>query len=76
MNPRVAAVAPLADYKLELKFLDGSVRVFDMTPYLEFGVFQELKDVSYFKLVTVKDGSIFWPNEQDLCPDTLFEESA
>ena len=75
MNPRPIAVQPLKNFELEIKFANGEVRIFDMKPHLEFGVFNELKSVSYFNQVKIQNGSVAWPNEQDVCPDTLFEGS-
>jgi hypothetical protein len=46
-----------------------------MKPYLEKGMFQELKNPSLFRSVTVFLGSIRWGNGLDLCPDTLYLES-
>ena len=37
--------------------------------------FQELKDVAYFNKVMVCDGTVAWPNEQDICPDTIYIDS-
>lgn len=73
---RVLAVRANDDFTLDLKFSDGSVRRFDMKPYLERGVFVELKDLSYFKRVRVAFGTVQWPHEQDIGPETLFLESA
>jgi len=75
MNPRVAEVKPNPDYSLTLKFTNGEVRRFDVRPYLEKGVFQELKDVKLFNSVKPSLGSIEWLNGQDLCPDTLYLDS-
>ena len=66
MNPRVESVRPGPGYTLELGFTDGSVRVFDMNPYLGVGVFQELADPSLFASVRPFLGSIQWKNGQDL----------
>ena len=63
------------DFTLDLKFDDGSVRRFDVKPYLEYGVFKELQDPSYFKKVAVAFGTGQWPNEQDISPETLYLES-
>ena len=41
-------------------------------PLLDFGVFKELKNKQYFQQVVVNDGTVTWPNEQDICPDTLY----
>ena len=75
MNPRVKKVIPTEGYKLILTFTNGENGVYDCLSLLDFGVFQELKDKSYFKQVRVLDGAIAWPHEQDICPDTLYLDS-
>ncbi len=75
MNPRVRAVLPKQDYQLEITFSNGEIGVFDCAPLLGCGVFVELQDVSYFKQARVEGGTVVWPHEQDICPDTLYEES-
>ena len=75
MNPRVSSVTPRDDFTLELVFTNGETGVFDCTHLLDFGVFQELKDLSYFKQARVDGGTVVWPHEQDVCPDTLYEDS-
>ena len=72
MNPRVRSVEPLQDYKLRLEFTNGEVVVYDCRPLLKLGVFQELSDVQYFNQVRPLLGSVAWPHEQDICPDTLY----
>jgi len=75
MNPRVKKVQPLTNYLLELTFDNNEVRVFDVKPYLDRGIFKELKDETFFKSVTTFLGTIKWPHDQDFCPDTLYEDS-
>lgn len=75
MNPRVKKVQALENYLLEITFDNNEVRVFDVAPYLNFGVFTELKNESFFKSVVPFMGSVKWPHDQDFCPDTLYEES-
>ncbi len=75
MNPRVKKVKPNRDYTLILTFANGETKIFDMKPYLEIGIFRELKDLSLFNSVKPFLGSIQWRNGQDLCPDTLYLES-
>jgi len=72
---KVVAVRANDDFSLDLKFDDGSVRRFDVTPYLEYGIFKELKDKNYFERVKVAFGTVQWPNEQDISPETLYLES-
>lgn len=75
MNPRVSKVIPTDEYKLLLTFANGEHGIYDCSEMLNFGVFQELQDKIYFKKVTVLDGTVFWPHEQDICPDTLYLDS-
>jgi hypothetical protein len=63
------------DYTLILTFDNGEVKVFDMKPYLDFGVFKDLKDVNLFKSVRKSFDTVEWPNEADLDPEILYNES-
>ena len=74
MNPRVKSVIANKDYTLLITFENGEIKTFDMRPYLDFGVFVELKDKNYFGQVKAFMGTIAWPNGQDICPDTLYLE--
>jgi len=75
MNPRVKKVIPTDDYKLKLTFKNEEKAIYDCKNLLDFGVFKELKNIEYFKRVSVKYGTVVWPNEQDICPDTLYIDS-
>jgi hypothetical protein len=71
----VTEVQPLENYLLSLKFKNGESKLFDMKPYLETGVFKELKNESVFKNVKVSFDTIEWTNEIDIDPETLYHES-
>lgn len=75
MYPRVKNVIANNDFTLTIEFKNGEKRKFDMSLYLDFGVFNELKKISYFKQVKPFMGTISWPHGQDICPDTLYMES-
>ena len=75
MNPRVKKVSPGKDFTLILVFDNGEQRIFDVKPYLDKGVFRELKNPQFFNSVRPFLGSIQWKNGQDLCPDTLYLDS-
>ena len=68
MNPRVKEVAATGDYKLILVFDNGERGLYDCSDLLDFGVFSEFKDKEYFRKATVLDGTVVWPNDQDICP--------
>lgn len=73
MNKVIAATAH-EDFSLNLKLNDGSVKRFDAKPYLDYEFFSELKDPHYFKQVRIAFGSVQWPHEQDISPETLYLE--
>lgn len=75
MNPRVLDVRATGDYKLELVFSNGECGTYDCAGLLDFGVFRELRDLDYFRQAKVVDGTVVWPNAQDICPDTLYVDS-
>ena len=75
MNPRVKEVRPQKDYTLSLIFDNGEEEVFDVSPYLEKGLFSQLKDRRVFNSVKPFLGSVQWENGLDLCPDTLYLDS-
>jgi len=75
MNPRVKSVKPADGYQLELVFTNGEQRMYDCQAILDFGVFRELKDPTYFKQARASAGTVVWPHEQDICPDTLYVDS-
>jgi hypothetical protein len=72
MLPRVKTVQAKPGHQLEITFTSGEVGVYDCRPLLGFGVFRELADETYFRQVNVVNGTVAWPHEQDICPDTLY----
>jgi hypothetical protein len=75
MNPRVRSIIPRDGYRLEITFTNGEVGVYDCSGLLDFGVFQDLRDQRYFRRARAELGTVVWPNGQDICPDTLYEDS-
>jgi hypothetical protein len=71
----VVSVAARDDYRLRVTFSSGEIGIFDCTPLLNFGVFRELRDLAYFRQARASGGTVVWPHEQDICPDTLYEDS-
>lgn len=74
MFPRVSNAKPLIGHRIEVRFDNEENKIFNVSPYLETGVFKELKDKVYFNSVFVEDGTVRWTNGQDFCPDTLYLE--
>ncbi len=75
MNPRVQEVKANPDYTLTLTFTNGEVKIFDVKPYLDKGIFREIRDKCVFNSVRPFLGSIQWQGGQDFCPDMLYLDS-
>jgi hypothetical protein len=71
----VKDVKPQDNYLLLLTFENGEKRQFDMKPYLNSGIFKELKDIKLFKTVKTNFDSIEWDNEADFDPEVLYQKS-
>ena len=71
----IKEVRPQENYILLLTFENGEKRQFDMKPYLDMGIFQDLKDLSLFKTVRTSFDSIEWDNEADFDPEVLYLNS-
>ena len=71
----VTNVFPTNDYNLILTFGNGEKRQLDMKPFLNKGIFQELRDVELFNSVRVCFDTIEWANEADLDPEMLYQSS-
>ncbi len=72
MNPRVIEVKAKGDFTLEVKFTNSERKIFDVKPYLDVGIFKELKNRELFFSVKVENGTVSWTNGQDFCPDTIY----
>jgi hypothetical protein len=74
MNPRVTKVKCVDNYVLEITFTNGEIKLFDITPYLDYPVFKVLRDDSFFKKAHVVLGTVAWSETVDFDPDTLYLE--
>jgi hypothetical protein len=68
-------VKPLEDYRLLLTFSNGEKRNFNMNPFLDTGIFRELKDKELFNTVRISFDTIEWANEADFDPEVLYQNS-
>lgn len=71
----VQSVQPRDDYQLLLTFSTGEIRVFDVRPYLQRGVFSRLQDINLFKQAHVAFDTVCWPGNLDIAPETLYDRS-
>jgi len=75
MNPRVNSVQYQSPYLLIITFTNKEVKEFDFKPYLEYPVYEGLKDENYCKKAKVFNGAVIWDEFTDFDPDTLYLES-
>jgi hypothetical protein len=74
---RVVAVDALPDFRLHVRFVDGTEGTVDLTALIGSpgaGVFAALTDPSLFNQVFVEHGAVTWPGEIDLAPDAMYAE--
>lgn len=71
MKTDAVRVRALDNYCIEVSLQDERIGRFDMTPYLDIGLFKHLREPGYFARVDVQFGAICWPDGQDIAPETL-----
>ncbi len=71
----VINVKATSDYLLHLEFENGEQRIFDMAPYMEKRPFVRLKGTSLFTMAKVDYGTVVWPGNIDIAPETLYHNS-
>jgi hypothetical protein len=78
---RIVRARALEPYRLELEFSNGETRIADLSRFLNSaqptGVFAALKDEEEFGRAELDPvlGTVVWPGDVDLAPETLFEMS-
>jgi hypothetical protein len=71
----VVRVTPHKDNTLLLVFENNEQRLFDMTPYLNEKPFTKLKKSPLFMKAKVLYGTVVWPGNIDIAPETLWDNS-
>ncbi|OFW01093.1 MAG: hypothetical protein A3I61_13970 [Acidobacteria bacterium RIFCSPLOWO2_02_FULL_68_18] len=70
---KVVDVRPLENYRVWLRFADGTQGEIDLSDLAGKGVFTAWADSDLFNSVHLEEGGgIEWPGGLDICPDTLF----
>ena len=73
----ITGVEVIGEYRLRLTFEDGSVGDVDFSEQEWRGVFEPLRDPSYFARVELdpEAGTIAWPDGLDMAPEPLYAEA-
>jgi len=70
----VIRVQPCHNYQLLLEFENGEKRLFDMSALINKRPFNRLKG-SVFMAARVNYGTVVWPGNIDIAPETLYAKS-
>lgn len=69
----VIAAELAGDYKLQLTFNNGEVRVVDFVPLMKKGICKKLQDRDYFRSFKLDPFTVDWNNEIGFAPEYLYE---
>ena len=71
--PRVIDAEYVGDYTLRIGFTDRKMAVIDFTDWLDGGIFEPLRDKTFFQKFFLDGWTVSWPNGADIAPETLYE---
>lgn len=74
MIPSVTTVVPKDNYQLYITFNNGETGTLDMKPYLDFGIFNRIKDYASFEKVAVAFDTVEWECGTDLDHEFVYEK--
>ncbi len=77
-TPLLTEAKPRDGYRVRVRFEDGTSAEVDLSHLLDYGgVFEPLRDPDYFRRLRAdpEAGTIVWPNEADIAPETLYAQA-
>jgi hypothetical protein len=74
-TPLLVDAKAIEGYLVDVRFDDGLCAAIDLSYLLDYGgVFEPLRDQAFFRRLRAdtEAGTIVWPNEADIAPETLY----
>lgn len=76
ITPKIIRAKALEDYKIELLYETGELKIYDMTELLNTCEFyKNLKNKKEFEKIKIVGLSIQWQNGEDIAPELLYNDS-
>ena len=76
LTPRIIKAKAIDNYKIEIQYETGEIKIYDMTELLNTCKFYErLKDKEKFKKMSIVGLSLQWENGEDIAPELLYNDS-
>ena len=76
ITPRIIRAKALKDYKIELLYETGELKIYDMKELLNTCEFyKNLKDENEFKKITIVGLTVQWQSGEDVAPELLYNDS-
>ena len=75
LSPRATSVIPTDNFELLITFNNGEQKKFDVKDLFQYPMYKPLENIYFFKQVKLDRMCVYWNDEIDICPDTLYNMS-
>jgi len=73
--PRIKHIKTLDNFCIEIIYVTGEKKLYDMKKKLAYNFYKNLNNVDYFILAKSVETTIEWPQGEDIDPNELYNNS-